>query len=365
MTRGLLLSAYDAGSHRRWRRGLERRLDDVDWTVLTLPPRHFRWRIRGNSLSWAFSKRDILEQDFEIVVATSMTDLSALVGFVPALARATLVAYFHENQFAYPRSAHQRDDVNPEVLNLYTALAADRVAFNSAYNLATFLEGTDEVLDMMPDEVPPGIASRVAERARVLPVPLEDELFGVDRPVRAGPMRIVWNHRWEYDKAPERFFNALRMLTDRGIEFRVDVLGKQFRNQPACFQQAKLDLDDSIDQWGFVDSLADYRTRLARADVVVSSALHDFQGLATLEAVALGCHPIVPDRLAYRELFPDSSRYASFPKDAARESAALAASLSDFAAHLNTRRAERAPSVEDLSWSALEDDYRTLLLDDA
>jgi glycosyltransferase involved in cell wall biosynthesis len=303
----------------------------------------------------------LLEQDYDVVLATSMTDLSALIGFVPSLARATVVAYFHENQFAYPRSANQRDDVNPEVLNLYTALAADRVAFNSPYNLETFLQGTDEVLDMMPDEVPPEVSANVSDKARVLPVPLEDELFEMKRTACSGPLRIVWNHRWEYDKAPERFFNALRMLDERGVEFRVDVLGKQFRNQPTCFQEARVDLEDHIDRWGFVESLDEYRQRLASADVVVSTALHDFQGLATLEAVALGCHPVVPNRLAYRDLFPDASRYPSFPDDPAREAAVLAEHLNGFARHLEARRTQDAPNVEDLSWSALEASYRDLL----
>src|SRR5690606_31607509 len=54
----LLLSAYDADSHRRWREGLVRELPQHAWTVLALPPRHFSWRIRGNALSWAFGERD-------------------------------------------------------------------------------------------------------------------------------------------------------------------------------------------------------------------------------------------------------------------------------------------------------------------
>ncbi len=72
----LLLSAYDAHSHRRWRQGLVDAFPDWQWTVLTLPPRNFLWRIRGNSLSWAFSERETLEQPYDLVIATSMTDLS-------------------------------------------------------------------------------------------------------------------------------------------------------------------------------------------------------------------------------------------------------------------------------------------------
>ena len=129
-------------------------LPEVDWTLLTLPPRYFSWRLRGNSLSWAMLARDALEADYDVLLATSMTDLSALRGLCPALCRLPTAVYFHENQFAYPGSDRQRQSVEPQMLNLYTALAADRVLFNSAYNRDSFLEGADELLRKLPDFSP-------------------------------------------------------------------------------------------------------------------------------------------------------------------------------------------------------------------
>ncbi|MEJ2418986.1 MAG: DUF3524 domain-containing protein [Exilibacterium sp.] len=44
----LLLSAYDVDSHKRWRQGLMRAFQQHSWTVLCLPPRHFRWPSKLN-----------------------------------------------------------------------------------------------------------------------------------------------------------------------------------------------------------------------------------------------------------------------------------------------------------------------------
>ena len=96
----LLLSAYDAASHQRWRQELEEFFPEHQWTQLSLPPRYFSWRVRGNSVSWAFSQRTLLTQAYDLVIVTSMVDLSSLRGFVPELARIPTLVYFHENQFA-------------------------------------------------------------------------------------------------------------------------------------------------------------------------------------------------------------------------------------------------------------------------
>lgn len=348
----LVLSAYDAASHRRWRQGLVERLDEHDWQVLSLPARHFRWRIRGNSLYWARSHRDVLERDWDVVLATSMVDLSALRGMCPALASAHTVVYFHENQFAYPTTDHQHDDVSPAVVNLYTALCADRVAFNSRYNLESFLEGTRRFLERMPDFVPQGVVEDLSSRSEVLPVPLAEGCFGSHHPRSDGqPLSIVWNHRWEYDKGPERLLALVERLSAFGSPFRLHLVGRPFRRVPPALARLGEMLpagDPRRGVWGRVEDETAYRSLLATADVVLSTALHDFQGLAILEGMAAGCLPVVPDRQAYPEWVPADYRYAdggSGDEGIAREANAAAAKIAEVADVAGIRAGARAAAT--------------------
>ncbi|HDN69369.1 MAG TPA: DUF3524 domain-containing protein, partial [Gammaproteobacteria bacterium] len=259
----LLLSAYDAHSHRRWRLGLVAAFPEWQWTVLTLPPRFFSWRVRGNSLSWAWSERKTLEQLYDVVIATSMTDLSALKGLVPALASIPSLVYCHENQFVYP-DQHEGQRIEPKITSLYTLLSADRVVFNSAWNRDSFLAGAQALLAKMPDAVPSGVVESIAVKSRILPVPIEDHWF--EKQISDGDgeqhFTIVWNHRWEYDKAPERMFDVLLKLHDAGENFRVHVIGQQFRKQPPVFDEMYPRLQQHIGEWGMVESEHDYQSLL-------------------------------------------------------------------------------------------------------
>lgn len=356
----LLLSAYDAASHRMWREGLVRHLSEHEWTVLTLPPRFFAWRSRGNALTWAFGEREMLSREYDLLVATSMTDLAELKGLVPALAQIPSIVYFHENQFAYPEQRGRVGYQNYKLTNLYTALAARKVLFNSAYNRQTLLDGIRRLLSAMPDGVPKGIVEEVESRSAVLPVPMEKSCY-LEGSSAPGPLRILWNHRWEHDKAPERLFGALFRLRERKVPFHLHFLGQRFRDLPPGFDGARENLGDSVKIWGFVEGEGEYRSILAAADLVVSTALHDFQGLAVLEAVAAGCLPLVPDRLAYREIFPEPLRYTSREEDPEGEMDILARHLEEMCRDPEATRQRKPPDLRYLSWENMAGKYREII----
>jgi len=364
----LLLSAYDAESHKRWRTGLVNNLSEHEWVTLTLPPRYFAWRIRGNGLSWGVSQRDTFCQPWDLIVATSMVDLATLKGLVPEIARVPTVLYFHENQFAYPSTRRQFSSLEPQMVNLYAALAADVLVFNSDYNRNTFLEGVEELLAKMPDAVPQGVAGKLNRKANTLAVPLEASAFTAreQRQERGQGLHILWNHRWEYDKGPARLLEAICAMPE-SLKLTCHVVGQQFRQRPPEFEKLRelLIVRGWLGQFGYIEDAQVYRQLLRSSDVVLSTALHDFQGLSVLEAVAAGCVPVVPNRLAYQELFADRYRYLSCSGDGSAEpveatlseSAACAAMITHYAQH----GLPIAPSVSNLSWSSLGPLYRRLI----
>jgi len=352
----LLLSAYAAQSHVHWQRSLQEMFPTWQWQVLSLPPRHFSWRVRGNPLYWALAERPLLEQDYDLLVATSMVDLATLRGLVPALSRLPSIVYFHENQFDYPQHRQQHSLLEAQMVSLYSALAADRLVFNSGYNLHSFLDGCQALLQRLPDRVPPGIVAVLEGKSVVLPVALElqsaeavepfwPDGAGVigDYPDR--PLRLLWSGRFEHDKGGDRLLLLLDELERSGLDYELALVGQQFRNSPAVFGQIERQFSHRLVQFGYLADPRDYRALLGAADLVVSTATHEFQGLAVLEAVASGALPVVPDRLVYPGIYPDHHCYPSDLGDAAAEARSAAALVQ----RLGQQLAQGAPCVPDVS----------------
>jgi len=365
----LLLSAYHATSHRYWCQGLVSAFPEHDWCCLTLPARYFNWRVRGAPLSWLTEQGAELAQSYDLVIATSMVDLATLKGLCPRLACTPSLCYFHENQFDYPKSGQQHTSVDAQMVNLYAALAADRVLFNSAFNRDSFFAGVNRLLSRLPDHRPATIEALLEKRCSVLPVPLNhnDLVPSTDSQRGANPrwnldaattgtIKIIWASRWEYDKGPDRLLATLTELERRGTDFRIAIVGEQFRHAPQEFELIRKRFNHRIVQFGFVASTAEYQQWLSSADIFLSTSIHEFQGVAVLEGIAAGCVPVLPQRLAYPELVPAQFLYASHGEDLLHEAQAAADLIAEFSTAL-----PGAPSVRHFYWSALRPEYAAVL----
>jgi glycosyltransferase involved in cell wall biosynthesis len=333
--RVLALNAYHGGSHRAFLEGWAE-ASAHELRVLALPPRHWKWRMRHAAIHFAGEARRLIDagERFDAVLCTDMLNLAEFRGLAPEpVRRLPAVAYFHENQLAYPTRVSGPERARDEhfaLTNLTTALAADAAWFNSAFNRDSMLAGLDALLRRMPDFAPLGALGRVRARSRVEPPFIDDGLLDAPaRPPEPGrTLRVLWAARWEHDKGPETFLEALRRLVARGVAFRVSMLGGGPGRDAERFDDARRALGDRVERWGYAEGAAAYRAALAAADVVVSTARHEFFGIAALEAVAAGALPLVPDALAYPETLgpvaPPECFHGGDAADVARRLEALA-----------------------------------------
>ena len=299
----LLLEPFYGGSHKDVADGLKAHSrHHID--LLTLPDRFWKWRLRGAALYWA--GRLDAPQAYDGLLTSSLMSLADLNALWGQGCPPTLV-YFHENQLSYPLAPGESMDYQFGFTNISTALAAQRLLFNSRYHLRAFAGALPGFLRMMPDCRPNWIKKAIEEKAGVVypgchcipRIPLSSA-------GRSRPPLVIWNHRWEHDKDPEAFFLALEAALRRGIEFELALLGESFENKPPVFETAVGIFGHRIVQYGQVPSREAYYQWLRRGSVVVSTARQENFGIAVVEAMAHGCLPLLPARLSYPEILPET-----------------------------------------------------------
>lgn len=350
-----LISPYDTGSHHSWLVGYTQS-STHDVMPLPLRGQFWKWRMHGGAVTLA---RHFREQaaNADLLLATDMLDLTTFLALTRDLAPRTPVAlYMHENQLTYPMRPNQPRNLHYAFINYASMLCADAVLFNSDYHLTAWFDELPRLLKHFPDHNELHTVPLLRERSGVLSLGLDLRALDAHRPhePRDGPLLIVWNHRWEYDKSPGTFFDALYALQERGIDFRVAVLGEHFVRVPPEFDEAQERLADRIVQFGYAESRAEYARWLWQADVVVSTAIHEFFGAAVVEALYCDCYPLLPDRLTYPQFIPADDR-ADCLYDT---NAGLTERLAWAAAHLEAVRARSwRDHVARYDWGAMAPVY--------
>jgi len=221
-----------------------------------------------------------------------------------------IFTYFHENQFAYPVQIEHERDLHFAVTNLTTASCSDRVAFNSVYNMESFFKGCIEMERKIPD-MKLNVTGELRQKSIVLHPGVDfsqlDETPAATDVEDRSPV-IIWNHRWEYDKNPDLFFRTLFQLDDLQVDYKL-VLGQSFEQHPEIFDKTRKRLGHRLLHVGYVAEREKYYQWLRQGTLVVSTANHEFYGIAVIEAVRAGCRPLLPNRLSYPELFPADYLY--------------------------------------------------------
>ena len=246
----------------------------------------------------------LLEKYDGIIVTDlfNLADFKALVGSQCP----PVLAYFHENQMTYPQPPGDKGAFQLGIINITTALVADMVVFNSKMHKDAFLNAVPEFLKRGRDCGPKGIADKIREKAEVLypgiTLPFDRD---VDAEKQTNPPLIVWNHRWGFDKNCEMFFSALEEIDNMGLDFNLALMGENFGKIPEEFKEAEKKFKDKILQFGYVPLREEYEKWLKRGAIVISTAIQENFGISVIEAMLMGCVPLLPDRLSYPEILPE------------------------------------------------------------
>lgn len=295
----------------------------------------------------------------DVVLVSDMVDLPSFLGHAgPTYSGVRTVLYMHENQLTYPLSPTARDDLAYAYMNWSSMVRADEVWFNSQFHLDSVFEALPKFLRHFPDHRHTSLVEGVAAKSIVMPVGVD--LNWVDQYEKGEPPLIVWNQRWEYDKDPIRLFAALNRLAETGAKFRLALCGENFRNVPHEFDDAKTHLGGHIVHFGFAE-LEVYRELIRNSSIVVSTAKHEFFGIAAVEAMAAGAVPVFPDDLSYPELIPVGVHNNTLYSNDDELDRLLRSAVSD--AELRRRISSTvAPAMNKFSWSTLALSYDEALL---
>ena len=312
----LALEPWYGGSHKNFLDGLSAH-SRHDVQSVTMAARFWKWRMQGGAVTMARKALQLKQEGFEpdLIFSTGMVNLPAFLALTRhAFANVPVLICFHENQLTYPLREGTERDYTYAYINYLSCLAADHVVFNSRFHYNEFLEALPSLLRLFPDYTHLHTLQAIRDKSSVLHVGMDlrahDEHAGAFQQHPWGPgMRppiILWNQRWEYDKNPESFFRVMNRLDDAGHTFRLILAGEHFEEQPYEFERAFQRYAERILHYGYAEDFVEYSRLLHRADIVVSTSHHEFFGVAIQEAIYCGCHPVLPNRLSYPELIPES-----------------------------------------------------------
>ncbi|KAK7790748.1 hypothetical protein R5R35_013100 [Gryllus longicercus] len=300
----LIIEPLYGGSHKQFIDTLLEGLKNCKISLYVLPDKKWHWRARTSALYFYDAvPRDV---QFDVIFASSVLNLAEFIALRPDLTRCRKILYFHENQLVYPIQHVKERDFQYGYNQILSCLVADKVVFNSNYNMMSFLNTINKFFKLQPDFRPKNLKERLLHKCDVLYVPVK---FPVELAIKNEDiLHIVWPHRWEHDKDPEKLFQVASALKRLECTFVLSVVGKPGDNE-SIFKEAAKELSGYIRTWGYLPSKEDFFTLLQECHVAISTAKHEFFGISMLEAVSCGCFPLCPNSLVYPEIFPEECLY--------------------------------------------------------
>ncbi|MFT5386613.1 MAG: glycosyltransferase involved in cell wall biosynthesis [Saprospiraceae bacterium] len=318
----LIVEPFFSGSHKKWACGYQQ-YSQHNVEILSLPGRHWKWRMYGGAVSLANTfKKNNYQPD--LILASDMLDLSTFVSLLrKEINNIPVALYFHENQITYPWSPTDQDvslrrDNHYGFINYTSALAADYIFYNSQYHLDSFLRSLPRFLNQFPDYRELQNIDAIRKKSALLYLGVDLKIFDAFRVKKENELPVLlWNHRWEYDKNPEAFYKALCFLKAENLDFKLIVLGENYQQSPTVFEKINTIFKQELLHFGYVKGFEAYADWLWRADISPVTSNQDFFGGSVVEAIYCQNHPILPSRLAYPEHISNDLKEKYFYADEA------------------------------------------------
>ncbi len=317
----LLLEPFFTGSHKRWAESLQK-VSNHQIEIRSLPGNFWKWRMHGAAITLS-SELMNMQALPDLILATDMLDVALFKSLLPRkFQKIPIATYFHENQISYPWSPNDPDtslqrDRHYGFINYTSALVSDRVYFNSKFHRDSFLEALPKFLNGFPDFKNLHTVKPIADKCSVLSLGMD--LSKYDNVSAAyddsNTPIVLWNHRWEYDKNPDLFFEILFQLSQEQVAFKLIVLGEKTTQIPNIFHEAKSRLQKEIIHFDYTQSFQEYVSLIKSATVLPVTSIQDFFGISVVEAMYSGVYPLVPSNLAYAEHIPTKYHCDYFYKD--------------------------------------------------
>lgn len=314
----LIIEPFYGGSHKQLIDTVIENLNVGDFEIYSMAGKKWHWHARTGGLF--FSQEIPKEHSYKVIFTSSVLNLAELLGVRPDLVSCRKIVYFHENQLVYPVREVKERDCQYGLNQILTCLAADIILFNSNFNRMSFLDNVMPFLNKQPDYKLKNIREIIEKKCEVLYFPIKFHTFpnkrlmiGSDLPLpqldtKNECLHLIWPHRWEHDKNPKLLVEVLLELNKRQVDFKVTICGENHKATPEPFDGVQEKLGAKLVNFGFL-SRERYVKALLGGDVVISTAGHEFYGVAMLEATYCGCMPIAPNKLVYPEIYPRENLY--------------------------------------------------------
>lgn len=126
-----------------------------------------------------------------------------------------------------------------------------------------------------------GVSEQIRPKCKVFYFPIKFNRISNERKVadESKLLHLVWPHRWEHDKNPQLLADALIELNSRQIPFTLSIIGEKYQTYPSCFDEIHEKLKGKIKHFGYL-TREEYVVCLSEADIVISTADHEFYGVS-------------------------------------------------------------------------------------